>query len=329
MTVSPPFTNSPAPLPLTIRDIEAAANRITPFLQPTPLFTSRTFDQIVHNQCFFKGEHYQRGGSFKVRGAMNRILQLGTGERERGVVAFSSGNHSQGVAIAAKTLGIPATIVMPNDAPQAKRQATLGYGAEIVDYDRQQQDREAIAQELARERGLTLIPPYDDWQIIAGQGTVALELFQQVADLDVLMVPLGGGGLLSGCSMVARTVNPTITIYGVEPETGDDFYQSLQKGERVRIPVPDTIADGIRTTYPGVCTFAVIRQMVDGVLLVSDAEILQAMRFLLYRMKMVVEPTGAVAVAALLSHKLAIQGKRVGLVLSGGNVDAEILAQAL
>ncbi len=316
-------------LPLSVHDVLGAYEQIRMRIHRTPVLTSRTLNDRTQTQTFLKCENFQRGGSFKVRGAMHRLVNLKNEDPPRGVVAFSSGNHAQGVAIAARDLGISATIVMPADAPMSKRQATAGYGAEIVTYDRRTQDREAIARDLAATRGLIFVPPYDHPQIMAGQGTLALELLDEVPDLDLLLVPVGGGGLISGCATLARARRPQIRIYGVEVETGNDTYLSLQAGHRITIPLPDTIADGIRTTCPGALTFEVVRQCVDGILLVSDAEILEAMRFLLLRLKILVEPTGAVAVAALLTEKINAEGQRVGIVISGGNVDPEVLCQAL
>ncbi|MEN9229938.1 MAG: pyridoxal-phosphate dependent enzyme [Thermostichus sp. DG02_5_bins_236] len=331
---------------LTLEEVRLAQSRIGRRVHCTPVHTSRYLNQRTGAQVFCKAESFQRGGSFKVRGAMNVLCSFwAQGSLPQGVVAFSSGNHAQGVAIAAAEFGIPATIVMPTDAPQAKTEATQSYGAQIRFYNRQtdrvvatqrlsdsgteSSDREALAQQIATEQGSLLIPPYDDPRIMAGQGTCALEFLEQVPPLDALVVPLGGGGLLSGCALVAKALNPTIRLYGVEPETGNDYFLSLQKGERVRIPVPNTIADGIRTTYPGQHTFPVIQRYVDEVVLVSDADILRAMQLLLTRMKLVIEPTGAVGVAALLAQKIVLPGQRIGVILSGGNVDAGILTLAL
>lgn len=309
----------------SFQHILEAQKRISGRVHRTPVFTSHTFDSLTHNQVFFKCENLQRGGSFKVRGALSRMTLLSEAERRLGVVAFSSGNHAQGVAIAARDLGVPATIVMPTDAPRPKSDATAQYGATIVWYDRQTEDREVIARKLADEQGLTVVPPYDDYRIMAGQGTIALELFEEVPELDVLLTPVGGGGLLSGCSEVARTKNPNVRVYGIEAELAQDTFLSFQKGERVTIPPPTTIADGMRNLCPGALTFPVVQKNVDGILLVTDEEILEAMRFLLFRMKLLVEPTGAVGAAALLAGKVSVEGKRVGVVLSGGNVDPDFL----
>lgn len=288
----------------------------------TPVLTSRTLDERTGATAFLKCEHVQRMGAFKFRGAYNRIAAMSDAERVRGVVAFSSGNHAQGVALAARLLGAPAVIVMPEDAPAAKLAATRGYGAEVITYDRRTMNRGAIASELARERGATLLPPYDDPYVIAGQGTVALELCEDVADLDVLLVPVGGGGLLSGCALAATAAVPEIAIWGVEPEAGDDFAQSLARGERVEIVVPETIADGQQTTQPGVLTFPIVQRLCKGIVTVSDDELRATMRFAFERLKIVLEPSGACALAALVFAKIEARGKRVGVVLSGGNVDA-------
>ncbi|MCJ2542853.1 pyridoxal-phosphate dependent enzyme [Synechococcus bigranulatus str. 'Rupite'] len=306
-----------------------AQSQIGPRVHRTPVHTSGYLDRRTGAQVFCKAESFQRGGSFKVRGAMNVLSSLDLGSRQQGVVAFSSGNHAQGVAIAAAEFGIPATIVMPEDAPCAKIRATQSYGAQIRFYNRQTEDREALAQQIAARQGSLLIPPYDDPRIMVGQGTCALEFLEQVPELDALVVPLGGGGLLSGCALVAKALNPTMRLYGVEPETGNDYFLSLQKGERVWIPLPNTLADGIRTTCPGQHTFPVIQRYVDEVVLVSDADILRAMQLLLTRMKLVIEPTGAVGIAALLAQKIVLPRQRIGVILSGGNVDAEILTLAL
>jgi threonine dehydratase len=269
-------------------------------------------------------------GAFKFRGAYNRIAQLTPAERIGGVVAFSSGNHAQGVALAAHICGVPAAIVMPSDAPNSKLAATRGYGAEVVTYDRKTMNRGEIAAELARERGATLVPPYDDPAIIAGQGTVALELLEDVPDIDVLLVCTGGGGLLAGCALAATALRPGIAVYGVEPAAGDDFARSIAAGTRVEIPVPETIADGQQTTSPGELTFPIVQRLCAGILTVTDDELRDAMRFAFERLKLVMEPSGASALAALLGGKFDVTGRRVGIIVSGGNVDpvryAEIIA---
>jgi threo-3-hydroxy-L-aspartate ammonia-lyase len=303
-------------------DILAAAERLRGVAHRTPVVTSRTLDARTGGRVFLKCENLQRMGAFKFRGAYNRIAQLTDAERRRGVVAFSSGNHAQGVALAAQLLDVPAVIVMPSDAPAAKLAATREYGAEIIEYDRNTMNRNEIAARLALERGAALVPPYDDAAIIAGQGTVALELLQDVADLDVLVVCTGGGGLLAGCALAAVALRPEIAVYGVEPEAGDDFAQSFALGERVEIPVPQTIADGQQTTSPGELTFPIVKRLCAGILTVSDDGLRAAMRFAFERLKLVVEPSGAAALAALLDGKLDVSGKRVGAIISGGNVDA-------
>jgi threonine dehydratase len=291
--------------------------------------TSRTLDARTGATAFLKCENLQRMGAFKFRGAYNRIAQISPEARAAGVVAFSSGNHAQGVALAARLLGIPATIVMPADAPAAKVAATREYGAEVIFYDRNTMDRGSLAADLAAERGATLVPPFDDPAIVAGQGTVALELLEDVPDLDVLLVCTGGGGLLAGCAIAATALRPGIAIYGVEPEAGDDFAQSFARGERVEIPVPETIADGQRTTAPGALTFPIVRRLCAGILTVSDDELRDAMRFAFERLKLVVEPSGGSALAALLAGRLDVAGARVGVILSGGNVDAAHYAEIL
>jgi len=309
-----------------IADVRAAAERLRGVVHRTPVVTSRTLDARVGGQAFLKCENLQRMGAFKIRGAYNRLAQLDAAERARGVVAFSSGNHAQGVALAAQLLGMRATIVMPSDAPAAKIAATRGYGAEIVMYDRQTMNRGAIAAELAARTGATLVPPYDDLAIVAGAGTVGLELCEDVPGLDVLLVCTGGGGLLAGCAIAATALRPGIAVYGVEPEAGDDFAQSFARGERVEIPVPQTIADGQQTTAPGELTFPIVKRLCAGILTVSDDELRAAMRFAFERLKLVLEPSGASALAALLHGRIAATGKRVGVVLSGGNVDAAAYA---
>jgi threonine dehydratase len=310
---------------LSIEDVRAAAERIRPIAQRTPVFSSRTFDARAGVQAFFKCENFQRGGAFKIRGASNFIYSIPPFERKRGVVTFSSGNHAQAVAISAYSVGIAATIVMPDDAPRSKVQATREYGATVVHYDRLREDREAIGRRIAEETGATVVPPYDHPWTIAGQGTAVLELMDQAPGLDALVVCIGGGGLLSGCSIAARALHPDIRIFGVEPETANDTYLSLQKGERVTIAPPQTIADGLRSPSPGAITFPIIQKHVEDIVLVSDREIRETMKFLLTRMKMLVEPSGAVGAAALLHHKLPQDLGRVGVLVSGGNVDLDVL----
>lgn len=317
------------PLAISFDDVQAAAACLKGVANRTPVLTSRTINEWTGYQVYFKCENFQRIGAFKFRGAYNALSQLSADERARGVVTHSSGNHAQGVALAAKLLGIAATIVMPTDAPASKLAATRGYGAEIVLYDRQTADRAELSAQLVRERGLTLIHPYDNPQVMAGQGTAALELLEETPDLDVLVTPVGGGGLLSGCATAAKAVNPAIRIFGVETEASNDWWQSFQRGERVKIPPPDTIADGMRTQQPGELTFPVIREKVAEILLVSDAQVIEAMKLLLLRMKILAEPTGAVAPAAVLQKLVGPAGQKVGVIISGGNVDGELLAQLL
>jgi len=317
-------------LQLTLDDVQGAAQRLANRIYRTPVISSQPFDDASGCRVFFKCENLQIAGSFKIRGALNKLRSLTAAERGRGVIAYSSGNHAQGVALAAQMVGTSAIICMPTDAPALKVEATRGYGAEIVFYDRLKDDRAAVARRLADETGRVLVPPYDDPAIMAGQGTAALELFEEVPALDVLVTPVGGGGLMAGCSTVARSLSPQITIVGVEADTANDTYLSLQKGERVTIPPPPTIADGIRPQSPGELTFPILQRNLTGVALVSDAEIVAAVRFLALRARIIVEPTGAVGAAAVLTGKLAVpRAARVGVVLSGGNVDPELLLQIL
>lgn len=312
---------------LTLELIREAHARIKPFIHRTPIVTSRSFDaRARHRQVFFKCENLQRAGAFKMRGATNKILALNEDERRRGVVAHSSGNHAQAVALAAREAGLRAVIVMPQDAPRAKVEATRGYGAEIVFFDRQKEDREAIARSIGEREGLTLVPPYDDYLIIAGQGTCALELFEDVPELDAVVTPCSGGGLFAGVSTVARARATRVECFAVEPETGDDTRQSIIKGERVHIPPPPTIADGARVQTPGALTFPITQHNATDVLTVSDDELRETLRFILFRMKLLVEPTGVLAAAAVLFDKLPPNIRRIGVVLSGGNIDADALA---
>jgi threonine dehydratase len=308
------------PLP-TYDDVIAAAIRLEGHIHRTPVLRSRTADDRLEASVFFKCENFQRMGAFKFRGAFNALSRFSAAQRHAGVVTFSSGNHAQAIALSARMLGIPATILMPSDAPQAKMDATRGYGGEVILYDRFKQDREALTNELAAQRGLTLIPPYDHPDVMAGQGTAAKELFEEVGELDALFVPLGGGGLLSGTALAARALSPRCKVFGVEPEAGNDGQQSFRKGEIVHIPTPKTIADGAQTQHLGQYTFGVIRRDVDDVLTATDAQLVQAMRFFAERMKLVVEPTGCLGFAAASQMGAPIRGKRVGVILSGGNVD--------
>jgi len=305
----------------TFDDVAAAADRIAGAAHRTPVLTSRTADDEAGAQLFFKCENFQRMGAFKFRGAYNALSLFDAAQRKAGVVAFSSGNHAQAIALAARLIGMPATIVMPHDAPAAKIAATRGYGGEVVVYDRYKEDREAIGRRLAEERGLTLIPPYDHPHVIAGQGTAAMELIEQAGPLDALFVCMGGGGLLSGCALAARAMAPGCKVYGVEPEAGNDGQQSFRSGKIVHIEVPKTIADGAQTQSPGKITFEIIRRDVDDVLTASDAELVECMRFFAERMKIIVEPTGCLSFAAARRMNSGLKGQRIGIVVSGGNVD--------
>ena len=312
---------------LTLDFIRQAAERVRPFVHRTPVITSRMFDEAAGRRVFFKCENFQRAGAFKMRGATNKIQSLSREERARGVVAFSSGNHAQAVALASRDARLRAVIVMPTDAPRTKLEATRGYGAEVVTYDRQREDREEVARSLSEREGLVVVPPYDDYHVAAGQGTCALELFEDVPDLGALLTPCGGGGLFAGASTAARAVSPNVRCFPVESELSDDTRQSFRKGERVHIPPPATVADGMRTQTPGALTFPVLQRNAEDVLTVSEDEIVETMRFLLFRLKILVEPTGAVAAAAALYGKLPQDVGSVGVVISGGNVDPEALAR--
>ena len=312
--------------PISFADVRAAQERLHGIAHHTPIATSRTLNDRARASAFLKCENLQRGGAFKFRGAYNTISQLSQAARQRGVLAFSSGNHAQGVALAAQLLGAPATICMPNDAPAVKVAATRGYGAKVVFYDRLKDDREAFARGIAEERGLTLVPPYDDPRIMAGAGTAALELVEEVADLDTVLVPIGGGGLIAGSSVAIHGVSPSARVIGVEPVGADDTLQSLRAGQRVQIPPPGTIADGLRVITPGTLTFPVVQHHVADIVAVSDDEIREALRFAIERLKLVIEPSGAVTLAALLSGRLPGALRRVGLIISGGNIDPSLLA---
>jgi threonine dehydratase len=302
-------------------DVVAARERIRGVAIRTPVMTSRTADAQAGASLFFKCEVFQRMGAFKFRGAYNALAQFTAEQRARGVITFSSGNHAQGIALAARLLGIPATIVMPTDAPAVKVFATLGYGAEVVRYDRYTENREALGRRIAGERGLTLIPPFDHADIIAGQGTAAAELFEDTGPLDFLVTPLGGGGLLSGSALAARALAPGCRVIGVEPAAGNDGQRSFRSGAIVRIDVPNTIADGAQTPALGALTFPIIRELVEDIETVEDAELVRAMAFFASRMKILVEPTGCLAAAYALRGIERFRGKRIGVVLSGGNVD--------
>ncbi len=323
--------SQPAPeiaLP-TFADVETAATRIAGVAHRTPVMTSRIADGRTGAQLFFKCENLQRSGAFKFRGAYNSISALPDEQKSRGVVAFSSGNHAQAIAYAGSLMGVKTVIVMPSDAPALKLAATKGYGGEVVTYDRYKDDREAIGRQLAAERGLTMIPPYDHSDVIAGQGTAALELIEETGPLDLLFVCLGGGGLLSGCALAAAARSPDCKVYGVEPEAGNDGQRSFREGRIVTIPVPVSIADGALTTHLGQRTFPIIRERVTDILTVSDEMLVETMRFLMERLKIVVEPTGCLAAAAALNGLVPVEGKRVGIILSGGNVDSRVLARLL
>jgi threonine dehydratase len=309
-------------LSVTLADVEAARLRIVGYVHRTPVLTSATIDRLLDASVFFKCELFQKVGAFKSRGAFSRLTLLSEEEKARGVVAFSSGNHAQAVALAARTLGVCATIVMPRDAPETKRAATRGYGARVVLYDRAGESREAIAARIVTEEGAILVPPFDDDAVIAGQGTLALELLEDVRDLDLVVAPCGGGGLLSGISVAIRSTHPAVRVFGVEPEAGDDMKRSLAAGSPVTIPLPPTIADSLQTTRPAERTLRIVRAYVDDILLVSDLELRRAMALLASRMKILVEPGGSAGFAALLAGKVpGAARRRIGVVLSGGNVD--------
>jgi threonine dehydratase len=310
---------------IQLSDIRQAAERIRAIAHRTAVFTSRSFDAIAGANVFFKCENFQRGGAFKIRGAANFVYSIPKDRLGSGVVSYSSGNHAQAVAIAAASVGIPATIVMPADAPKSKLDATRGYGARVVTYDRLTGSRETIGRQISEESGATLVPPYDHPWTIAGQGTAALEFLEEIANLDALVVPIGGGGLISGCAIAAKALRPAMRVFGIEPEDGNDTYLSMRAGSRVEIPMPQTIADGLRATKPGTITFPIIQKYVEDIVLVSDREIRDTMKFLLTRMKMLIEPSGAATAAALHQRKLPAGMKRVGAILSGGNVDLEFL----
>ncbi len=314
---------------LTFDDILAARERLRGIAHRTPVFTSQQFNEQAGCEVFFKAENLQRAGAFKFRGAYNKISSLSNDERRNGVLAYSSGNHAQAVALSAKLFGIPAVIVMPSDAPQIKVNATRGYGAEVIFYDRYQESREEVGGRVCQERGMMLVPPFDDDKIMAGQGTVALELLEDVPELDALVVCSSGCGLLAGCATAAKHLRPNIRIFGVEPEAGNDTWLSFRQGERVAIPVPHTIADGLQQSSPGKLTFPIVQKLVADILLVSDNEMIETLRFILERMKVVVEPSGAAAAAAVRHRKADFVGQRVGVTLSGGNVDLAKLADYL
>jgi threonine dehydratase len=306
---------------VTYDDVVAAHERLAGIAHRTPVLTSTTADERTGARLFFKAENLQRMGAFKFRGACNAISQFTPAQRAGGVIAFSSGNHAQAIALSARLLGVRSVIVMPADAPAVKLEATRAYGGEVVLYDRYTEDREAIGRQLAEELGLTLVPPYDHKDVIAGQGTAAKELFEEVGPLDVLIAPLGGGGLLSGSALAARALSPGCRVIGVEPEAGNDGQQSFRSGRIVNIDVPQTIADGAQTLHLGDLTFPLIRDLVEDIVTVSDAALVEAMAFFAGRMKLIVEPTGCLAAAAVLGGQVDVTGKRVGIILSGGNID--------
>src|SRR5689334_552555 len=310
---------------LTLDLINEARHRIASRIHRTPVLTSRQFNEAAGKEVFFKCENFQRAGAFKIRGATNKIQSLTPDEKQQGIVAFSSGNHAQAVAVAGREAGVRVLVAMPQDAPAAKVAATRGYGAEVVFYDRQKQDREAFALDLAERERLVMVPPYDDYFVLAGQGTCGLELMEEVPDLDCVLTPCSGGGLFAGVATAAKALNPKIRCYPVEPDTADDTRRSFLKGERVSIPPPPTIADGLRVQIPGRLTFPIVQQLADDVLTVTDEEITETLRFMLFRMKVLVETSGATAAAAVMFHKLPADVKRIGVILSGGNIDPEVL----
>ncbi|MER6682929.1 threo-3-hydroxy-L-aspartate ammonia-lyase [Streptomyces olivaceoviridis] len=311
---------------VTFADVREAAARLEGIAHRTPVLTSRTLNSLVGAEVFIKAENFQRIGAFKFRGAYNAAAQLPPDQLAKGIAAYSSGNHAQAVALAARELGTTAVILMPEDAPRSKREATAGYGAEVVTYDRYTQDRTALGHALAEDRGLALIPPYDHPHVIAGQGTAALELLEETGPLDALLVPVGGGGLIAGSATAATALHPGIRVIGVEPEAGDDTKRSLEAGTRVTVPVPRTIADGQALDTPGALTFPLNQRLVEAIALVSDAEIVTAMRFAFERLKIVLEPSGATPLAALLAGRIGDPPRRIGVIASGGNIDVDRFA---
>ena len=314
---------------LNIDLIHEARERISSRIHRTPVLTSRQFNDVAGKEVFFKCENFQRAGAFKIRGATNKIQSLTPAEKQQGIVAFSSGNHAQAVALAGREAGVRVLVAMPEDAPAAKVAGTRGYGAEVVFYDRHKQDREAFAMDLAERERLIMVPPYDDYFILAGQGTCGLELVEEVPELDAVLAPCSGGGLFAGVATAAKALNPNIRCYPVEPVTADDTRQSFLKGERVLIPPPPTIADGLRVQIPGKLTFPIVQKLADDVLTVSDEEIIETLRFMLFRMKILVETSGATAAAALMFKKLPADVRRVGVILSGGNIDPDLLQSVI
>ena len=314
---------------LTLDLIQQAQARIAGRVHRTPVMNSRSFNRVAEREVFFKCENLQRAGAFKIRGATNKILSLTDDEKKHGVIAVSSGNHAQAVALAAREAGIRSVVAIPADAPKAKVEATRNYGADIRFFDRHKDDRDAFGREIAEREGLVMVPAYDDYLIMAGQGTCGLEFLEEVPDLDCILTPCSGGGLFAGVSTAAKSVKPSIHCFAVEPETANDTQQSITKGERVAIPPPPTIADGLRVQTPGELTFPITRANAEDVLTVTDQEITDTMRFMLLRMKLLVEPSGAAAAAAVFFKKLPEAMKRVGVVLSGGNIDSDVLARIL
>ncbi|RFB81179.1 threo-3-hydroxy-L-aspartate ammonia-lyase [Methylovirgula sp. 4M-Z18] len=314
-------------LAISFDDVVAASHRIENVAHRTPVLTSATADEMTGAQLFFKCENFQRMGAFKFRGAYNALSQFTPEQRAKGVIAFSSGNHAQGIALAAKVLGMRAVIIMPTDAPQTKMLATKAYGGEVILYDRYSEDREAIGKRISAEQGLTLIPPYDHPHIMAGQGTAALELLEETGPLDILLVQLGGGGLISGCATAAKHLAPACEVFGVEPEAGNDGQQSFRSGKIVQIETPRTVADGAQTPALGKLTFPIIQKLVQDIVTVSDPELVETMKFYASRMKMIVEPTGCLTLAAALGGHVPVKGKRVGIIISGGNIDLQRFAE--
>lgn len=314
---------------LTLESITEARQRISSRIHRTPVVTSKTFNERCGKEVFFKCENLQRAGAFKIRGATNKIQSLSSDEKRRGIVAFSSGNHAQAVALAGKEAGTRVVVAMPEDAPKMKVAATRGYGAEIIFYDRHSEDREKFALDLAEREHLVIVPPYDDYLILAGQATAALEFLEDVPELDCLLAPCSGGGLFAGVATAAKALSPTIRCFPVEPELADDTRQSFLKGERVHIPPPPTIADGLRVQIPGVITFPILQKLAEDVLTVSEEEIMETLRLVLFRMKLLVETSGVTAAAAVLFGKLPANTRRVGVILSGGNIDADLLAKVI
>ena len=312
-----------------IDQINEARERISSRIHRTPVMTSRQFNEVAGKEVFFKCENFQRAGAFKIRGATNKIQSLTPVEKQQGIIAFSSGNHAQAVALAGREAGVRVLVAMPEDAPAAKVAGTRGYGAEVVFYDRHKQDREAFAMDLAERERLIMVPPYDDYFVLAGQGTCGLELVEEVPELDAVLAPCSGGGLFAGVATAAKASNPKIRCYPVEPVTADDTRQSFLKGERVSIPPPPTIADGLRVQIPGKLTFPIVQKLADDVLTVSDEEIIETLRFMLFRMKILVETSGATAAAAVMFKKLPADVRRIGVILSGGNIDPELLQSVI